>query len=201
MATLPVTSYYPLTYLPSLNYTQPVTFDPEYVNNLISLGVTDYFTPTQFATNPLFAQVDSFHQNVGILQTAVDSLDKVLTLVDDLKNITEPSEEIIQEFSDEINSILQNTTYNDSPVFNQTLTIGDQNIDLNVPLFNPDTYTIQEYEKLISEKSGDLFKALQNIDFSLPFSSADTYTSILQNPLIAYNIELLNPQTLELLLI
>ncbi|WP_456479442.1 hypothetical protein [Nautilia sp.] len=198
-----VNAYYPLTYLPSVFNTAPVTFNPEYINNLIALRITDYFSPTQFATNPLFANVDTFNQNVGILQTAVNSLEKILTLTDTLKEINDPTQEIIDEYTKEINDILQNTTFNNLNVFNQTLEINGEQINLNVPLFDPNTQTIEEYTKLISEKYDSLFKILQNINFTLPYETSfnpyniyfPTYTSQV------FNYSSITPQTLELLLL
>ena len=203
MATLPVTSYYPLTYLPSVYNTEPVTFNPEYIENLISLGVTDYFTPTQFATNPLFANIDTFNQNVGILQTAVNSLDKILTLTDTLKEINDPTQEIIDEYTKEINDIIQNTTFNDLNVFNQTLDINGEEVNLSIPLFDPNSQTIDEYTKLISDKYNELFDTLQNISFTLPFETSFNPYSIYYptSAYQAFNLSNLTPQTLELLLL
>jgi hypothetical protein len=204
MSTLPVTSYYPLTYLPTVYNTEPVTFNPEYVNNLIALGITDYFSPTQFATNPLYANIDSFNQNVGILQTAVNSLDKILTLTDELKEINDPTQEIIDEYTKEINDIIQNSTFDNLNVFNQTLDVNGENIDLNVPLFDPDTYSIEEYEKLISDKYDSLFNTLQNLSFTLPFETTfNPYdmTNYLTSTSQAFDLSSLTPQTLELLLL
>ncbi|ACM92541.1 hypothetical protein NAMH_0589 [Nautilia profundicola AmH] len=204
MATLPITSYYyPLTYLPSVYNTQPVTFNPEYIENLISLRVTDYFSPTQFATNPLFASVDTFNQNVGILQTAVNSLEKVLTLTDTLKEINNPTQEIIDEYTKEINDILQNTTFDNLNVFNQTLDINGEKVNLSIPLFDPNTQTIEEYTKLVSDKYNSLFETLQNISFTLPIETTFNPYNIYYptNTLSAYNLSSLTPQTLELLLL
>jgi hypothetical protein len=203
MSVYPVTSYYPLSYLPSVYNTEPITLDADYVNNLISLGVTDYFTPMQFSTNPLFASVDTFNQNVGILQTAVDSLNKILTLTDSLQQINDPTQEIIDEYTQQINDIIKNSTFDDLNVFNQTLNINGENIDLNVPLFDPDTYTIEEYEKLISEKYDNLFQTLQNLSFTLPSETTFNPYNITfsTNTSQAFNLSSLNSQTLELLLL
>lgn len=199
-----VSSYYPISYLPTYPYnTEPITFNSDYINNLISLGVTDYFSPTQFVTNPLFANVDSFNQNVGILQTATSSLEKVLTLIDDLKNINDPTQDIINQFETEINDILKNTTYDNLNVFDQTLNIDGQNVNLSVPLYNPDTYTIEEYEKVISDKYNSFYSTLQNLTFTLPtqttFNPYSIYypTSTYQ----AFDYSTINPETLELLLL
>jgi len=203
MSTLPVTAYYPITYLPGVFNTQPVTFDPDYIDNLIALKVTDYFSPSQFATNPLFAQVDTFNQNVGILQTAVNSLEKVLTLTDALKEIDNPTQEIIDEYTNEINDIIGSSTFDGLSVFNQTLDLNGTEVDLSVPLFNPDTQTIEEYTKILSEKYDDLFKTLQNITFTIPAQTSFNPYNIYYptNTYSAFNLNTLNPQTLELLLL
>ncbi|GAB6074644.1 hypothetical protein [Nautilia lithotrophica] len=203
MALLPVNTYYPLTYLPSVFNTKPVTFNPEYINNLIALRITDYFSPTQFATNPLFANVDTFHQNVGILQTAVNSLEKILTLTDTLQQINNPTQEIINEFTEEINDIIKNTEFDGLNVFQQTLNINGEDINLNIPLLDPNNQTIEEYTKLISEKYDSLFKTLQNISFTLPFETSfnpyNIYFPIYTSQ--AFNYYSITPQTLELLLL
>jgi hypothetical protein len=209
MDTLGVSTYYPLSYLPIYPYnTTNLTFDPEYINDLISLGVTDYFSPTQFATNPLFATTDTFNQNVGILQTAVDGLSNILTLVDDLKNINEPTEDVIKEFSDEINNIISNTTFDNLNVFDQTLNIDGQNVDLSIPTFDPNTTNIEDYYKLLEDKYNSLTDLLQNISFTLPFENSfnptefSTYYDLLNSSTLynAYDLSNLTPQTLELLL-
>ncbi|MEO1927465.1 MAG: hypothetical protein ABGX26_02095 [Nautiliaceae bacterium] len=193
---------YPLSYLPSVYNTTPITLNPEYVNNLLALNITDYFSPTQFNTNPLFANVDTFNQNIGILQTAVNSLDKILTLTDELKELNPKSEEIINNFTQEINDIIQNTTFNDINVFNQTLNINDKEVDLNIPLFDPNTQTIEEYEKLIQEKYDSLYDTLNNLSFSLPtqtdFNPYEIYYPT--NQLSAFNLNLLTPTDIALLL-
>ena len=203
MALLPLNTYYSLTYLPGIFNTKPITFNSEYINNLIALRVTDYFSPTQFAINPLFANVDTFHQNVGILQTAVNSLEKILTLTDTLLQINNPTQEIINEFTEKINDILKNTTFESLNVFNQTLDIKGARINLNVPLFDPNTQTIEEYVKLISEKYDSLFKTLQNISLTLPFETSFNPYSINfpKYASQAFNYFSITPQTLELLLL
>ncbi|WP_456471346.1 hypothetical protein [Caminibacter sp.] len=203
-------SFYPLSFLPINPYqTKPVTFNPEYVNNLIALRITDYFLPTQFASNPLFAKVDEFHQKIGILQTATNAVDKILSYVDILKNINEPTEDILKEISKEINSTVKNTTFNDLPVFNQTLKIGDKDFSLSIPVFNPDEMSIEEYEKLLLEKKESFIDALKEFSLQTPFSNTkinpvdfETFSSILKSGslLQAYNTNLINPLTLELLL-
>jgi len=198
-----INSYYPISYLPIYPYnTQTVTFNPEYINNLIALGVTDYFSPTQFVTNPLFATVDNFNQNVGILQTATSSLEKILTLVNDLKNINEPTQDIINEFETEINDIINNTTFNNLNVFNRTLDINGEKIDLNVPLFDPNVYTIEEYEKIINQTYNNLFSTLQNLTFTLPINTQyNSFETLPASTYSAFNLNNITPDTLELLLL
>ncbi|NPA10934.1 MAG: hypothetical protein GXO62_01670 [Epsilonproteobacteria bacterium] len=205
----PYYTYYPLSFLPIYPNTQPVTFDPEYVENLISLGVTDYFSPTQFATNPLFANVDTFNQNVGILQTAVNGISKIMDLLDSLKEISNPSEDVLKTFEDQINKIIQDTTFNDLPVFSQTLKIGDEDVDLSIPLFNPDQITVDDYSKLIEDKFNNLSDTLKNVTFTLPFEEQNInpvelniYQTLLNSGtyLNAYNTSLISPTALQLLL-
>jgi len=198
---LPVQGYYPLSYLPSVFNTKPVTFQPEYINNLIALRVTDYFTPTQFAANPLFAKVDDFHQNIGILQTAINSLNKILTLSATLKEINDPTQDIIDKYTNEINEIIQNTKFNGLNVFQQTLDINNEKISLNIPVFDPNSQSIEEYTKLISEKYNSLFKTLQKISFTLPFeTSFNPYNLFFPTSAsYAFNYSFITPEILELL--
>jgi hypothetical protein len=205
-----INGFYPLSFLPVTPYqTSPLTFNPEYVENLISLGVTDYFSPTQFTTNPLFAQVDEFNQNIGILQTATKALDTILSYVDILKNINSHTQEILNEITDEINSTIKNTVFNNTPVFSQNVKIGDNNLSLSIPLFNPNEMSIEEYEKLLLEKKDNFIDALKNLSVLTPFNSDkinpinfETFKSLLNNGslLKAYNTNLINPLTLEMLL-
>jgi hypothetical protein len=201
---------YPLSYLP-INpiQTKPITFDYDYISHLQSLGVTDYFLPTQFAQNPLFAKVDEFHQNVGVLQTATNAIDKILTYVDVLKNINEPTEDILKEIAKEINHVIKNTTFNDQNVFSQKLKIGDKELNLSIPAFTPDT-DIEKYEELLLKQKDNIFEALQNLSLNTPFNQnnnfnpfeANKLNSFLENGTLyqAYNKNLINPYTLELLL-
>ena len=205
-----INSFYPVSFLPVTPYqTTPITFNPEYVENLISLGVTDYFSPTQFATNPLFAQVDEFNQNIGILQTATNALDTILSYVDILKNINNPTEEILNEITNEINSIIQNTTFNNIPVFSQNIKIGENNLSLSIPLFNPNEMSIEKYEKLLLEKKDNFLDALKSLSVLTPFNADkinpvnfETFEYLLNSGslLNAYNANLVDPLTLEMLL-
>ncbi len=201
--------YYPLSFLP-INpiTTTPVTFEPKYINNLIALKITDYFLPTQFASNPLFAKIDEFNQNIGILQTATNAVNKILSYIDVLKEINNPTEEILKEIKNEINSIIQNTTFNSLPVFSQTLTIGDKKVSLSLPAFNPNKISIEEYEKLLLKKKDNFIDALKNLTIQTPFENKanplkfETFNRLLNSGslLQAYNTNLINPLTLEFLL-
>ncbi|WP_456488136.1 hypothetical protein [Caminibacter pacificus] len=204
-----MSTIYPLSYLP-INpiQTVPVTFNYDYISHLESLGVTDYFLPSQFAQNPLFAQVDEFHQNIGILQTANNALDTILTYVDMLKNINNPTQDVLKEIADEINSVINNTTFDNLNVFSQTINIGDDKLNLSIPAFTPDT-DIEKYEELLLKQKDNIFSALQNLSITTPLSTQnvnpvdfETFTSLLSSGTLlnAYNTELINPQTLELLL-
>jgi len=203
-----MSTIYPLSYLPITPIqTTPITFNYDYISHLESLGVTDYFLPSQFVQNPLFAQVDEFNQNIGLLQTATDAIDKILTYIDQLKEINNPTEEILKEFSDEINSIINNTTFNDLNVFSQTISLGDDKLDLSIPVFTPDT-DIEKYEELLLKQKDNIFSALQNLSLTLPNQietnpvEFETFEELLNSGtlLSAYNNNLINPQILEFLL-
>ena len=199
---------YPLSYLP-INPLQnePVTFNYDYISHLQSLGITDYFMPSQFASNPFFATVDEFHQNVGLLQTASDSLEKILSYIDTLKSINTPTQEVLEEIGDEINSVINNTSFNGTNLFSQTIQLNDQNLSLSIPLFTPDT-DIEKYEEIIKKQQENIFDALKNINFSLPFTqntnplNFETLSEMLntQNLTNVYNTSSITPQTLDLLL-
>ena len=205
-----INKFYPLSFLPIQPYqTKPITFTYDYIKNLRTLGVTNFFTPSQFTNNPLFAKVDEFHQKIGILQTATNAVDKILSYVDILKNINKPTEEILKKISEEINSTVKNTTFNDLPVFNQTLKIGDKDFSLSIPVFNPDEMSIEKYEKLLLEKKESFIDALKEFSLQTPFSNTkinpvdfETFSSILKSGslLQAYHTNIIDPLTLEFLL-
>ena len=206
MATLPVTSYYPLTYLPSVYNTEPVTFEPEYIENLISLGVTDYFSPTQFATNPLFAQTADFNQNVGFLQTAIQALDSVLTLIKDFNDINGETEKSLELLSKEINNIIQNTRFDSLNVFEQKISIGDEKLDLTVPIYNPNSFSLEKYTDLILKKYDSLNEALKKLSFELPVYKTDynpvsfeTFFNLYNTGTLlqAYNLSYLTPTVFD----
>ena len=203
-----MSSIYPLSFLISPINTQPITFNYDYISHIEALNLLDYFTPTQFATNPLFAQVDTINENIGLLQTANNAIEKILNYIDIYKEINTPTEDVLKTLANEINSVIENTNYNSLPVFNQTVTLGDNEIKLDIPEFTPDT-DIQEYEKLLLEKQKDIFETLQNIDTLTPFNSNtinpvdfETFTSLLNNGSLiqAYNTHLINPENIQLLL-
>ncbi|WP_457561368.1 hypothetical protein [Caminibacter sp.] len=198
---------YPLSFLVSPINTRPITFNPDYVEHIQALNLLDYFTPTQFASNPLFAQVDELNQNIGVLQTASNSIEKILTIIDTIKQINNPTEDVLKELADEINSTIKNTTFDNLPVFSQSLKIGDDEIKLAIPEFAPDT-NIEDYEKILLEKQKDIFEALKNLNTLNPFENNlpnpenfETFLSLLNNGslLQAYNTELINPENLQLL--
>ncbi|WP_457562902.1 hypothetical protein, partial [Caminibacter pacificus] len=151
---------------------------------------------------------DEFHQNIGILQTANNALDTILTYVDMLKNINNPTQDVLKEIADEINSVTNNTTFDNLNVFSQTINIGDDKLNLSIPAFTPDT-DIEKYEELLLKQKDNIFSALQNLSITTPLSTQnvnpvdfETFTSLLSSGTLlnAYNTELINPQTLELLL-
>jgi hypothetical protein len=203
-----MSTIYPLSFLVSPINTQPITFNQDYIEHLEALNVLDYFLPSQFASNPLFAQVDSLNQNIGLLQTANNAIETVLEYIDAYKNLNNPTEDALKELSQEINDVLKNTTFNDMSVFNQTITIGDNQIKLEIPEFTPDT-NLDEYEKLLLEKQKDIFNVLNNIDTLTPFNSNEvnpidfeTFTSLLNSGTLlqAYNTGLINPLNIQMLL-
>ena len=192
-------NYYPISFLPITPLNEPITFNPEYIQNLQALGVFDYFLPSQFVTNPLFAQVSDFNQTIGILQTATNSLEKILTLVGDIKN-TNPPEDVIKTLQDEINSIINNTTFNDKNVFASTLNIDGKTINLSVPTFNPDNMTLDEYYDLINSKYTDLLNTYKNLSLNLPEFNPNEFNLTNYNLYNAYNFQNLSPDILQILL-
>jgi len=192
-------NYYPISFLPITPLNEPITFNPEYIQNLQALGVFDYFLPSQFVTNPLFAQVSDFNQTIGILQTATNSLEKILTLVGDIKN-TNPPEDVIKTLQDEINSIINNTTFNDKNVFASTLNIDGKTINLSVPTFNPDNMILDEYYDLINSKYTDLLNTYKNLSLNLPEFNPNEFNLTNYNLYNAYNFQNLSPDILQILL-
>jgi len=160
----------------------PLNFNSEYVLNLIALGVDDFFIPTN--TNPLFENVNNFHQNVGLLQTASSAIEKILTYIDILK--TNPPQDVIDTLTNQINEIINNTTFDNLAVFT-TLNINDEKLDLNLPVFSIDN--IDEYEKLLLSKQEDIFDAIKNLNLTLPF---EQNTQIPSNLINAFNYTYLN---------
>ncbi|QCT94557.1 hypothetical protein FE773_05010 [Caminibacter mediatlanticus TB-2] len=201
-----ITNYYPpITFLPTYYTTTPITFDSTYIQNLEALGVLDNYSPLLFTRNPLFTQVNEFNQNIGILQTAYKSLENIYTLIDTLKEINNPTKEIIQSFENEINDIINNTTFNDIDVFNQKITINNQTIDLNLPKFSYEN--LDNFEKSILEKE-ELIKSVLESNLS-PFNenynftpiNFETFNTILNSPISnAFKLELINPDIVNLLL-
>ena len=193
-------SIYPLSYLPvTFQTTTPVTFNRDYISHLMALRVTDFFLPSQFAQNPLFAKVDEFHQNIGILQTASSALEKILSLTDILK--TDPPEEIVESLTQEINEIINDTTFNGTNVFSSVLNINDNELKLSIPVYTPDM-SIEEYEKLLLEKQEDIFDAIKNLTLTLPFSENTDITKLyaFSNLTSAYNLYSINPEIVNFLL-
>jgi hypothetical protein len=199
---------YPLSYIVSPLNTKPITFNYDYISHIQALNLLDYFTPTQFASNPLFAQVDEFHQNIGVLQTASNAIEKILTIVDTIKNLNNPTEDVLKDLANEINETIKNTTFDNLPVFSQSLKIGDDEIKLAIPEFTPDT-NIEKYEKILTQKQKDIFEAIKNLNTINPLEKLntnpadfETFTFLLNSGSLiqAYNTELINPENLQLLL-
>lgn len=185
-------------------------FNPNYVNNLIANNIPqDFFTPGIAAQNPIFSQVNNLNEKIGILQTATNGIDKILNYIDVLKQINPNEKEVINDLVNEINSTIKNTTYNSTPVFGQTLSIGDKNINLSLPLLDLNKTTIEDYEKLLTQKQKDLFNVLENVSIELPTqvkfnpNDIETFETLLNSGELtqAYNTEMINPLTLQLLML
>ena len=198
------------TTLPINLYQVPtISPNPDYVNNLIANGVIqDFFVPGTTAQNPIFSQVKDLNEKIAILQTATKSLNTILNYIDILKKVTPTETEVINKLVDEINDTIKNSTFNSLPIFNQTLKIGDNTINLSIPALNLNDISLEDYEKLITQKQQDIFDVLKNISINLPtntnFNPYDTQTfeTLLNSGLLstAYKKNLIDPLTLELLL-
>jgi hypothetical protein len=187
---------YPISYLPIEPIIEPVTFNKDYISHLEALGVNDYFLPTQFTQNPLFAHVSEFNQNIGILQTATNAIDTILQYIDKYHQLNNPSQEAFEELSNEINSVINNTTFNNIPVFSQTLQIGEEKVDLSLPSLTQD---IEEYQNTLLKQKEYLQNILQN--YSLNPYFLNEYNSTITSPLTdAFNYDLINPEIVSLLL-
>lgn len=184
-------------------------YKPDYLNHLIENGIIqDFFIPGVAAQNPILSQVNNLNENIGILQTATNSIEKILNYVDIIKQVNPDEKEVISELVDEINKTIKSTTFNTIPVFNQTLKIGNKNINLSLPLLDLNHTTIEDYEKILTQKQKNIFSVLENISIEIPtkthFNPFDTQTfeNLLNSGLLstAYKENLINPLTLELLL-
>ena len=185
-----------------------INLNQDYISNLIANNmISDFFLPSTINQNPFFSNVQDLNEKIGILQTATNSIDKILSYVDILKNVNPEEKDVINDLTNEINSIIKNTTFNSLPVFNQTLKIGDKDIDLSLPLLDLNNTTIDKYEELLKKKESDIFNILNNITFQTPINSnfnpfnEDTFESIINSGLLtsAYKTDIIDPYTLELL--
>lgn len=179
-----------------------------YISNLIANNlIEDYFLPSQIKQNPFFSNINELNEKIGILQTATNGINTILNYIDILKNINPNEKEIINDLTNEINSTIKNTTFESLPVFSQTLKIGDQNINLSIPTFNLNKTSIEDYEKLLTQKQKDIFNILDEINFQSPLNTnfnpynTQTFESILNSGILtsAYKENIINPETLELL--
>ena len=184
-------------------------YNPNYIYHLMTNGIIqDFYIPGLTYTNPAFAKVNDLNENIGILQTATNGIENILNYIDILKQVNPNEKEVISDLVNEINSTIKNTTYNSLPVFNQTLKIGDKNIDLSLPLLDLNKTTIEDYEKLLTQKQKDLFNTLENISLELPTNTqfnpfdSEKFNQILNSGLLttAYKENLIDPYTLEILL-
>ena len=190
--------------VPEINF--PVVLNPDYVMHASALNViNDQFEISPTNQNPLFANVNNFNQNVGILQTAIKGLNEILQIGDILKNFTNPDKEILKDFTNQINSIITNTTFLNNPVFNNSIDINGTKIDLTVPKFEPEKIDLKTYFQEIEKKQHSLETVLKNLAFNTPiekeFNPQEVLKDILKtNRADLYNLELLNMQNLQLLL-
>lgn len=189
------------------------TYNSDYISNIIDNGlIQDFFASGLAAQNPILPQADTFNQNVGILQTATNGIDKVLQYLDTMKELNPNDTDLIQNLSNDINDTIKNTTFDNIPVFKDTIQLDNQNIDLSIPSFDANTTDIEEYEQLLKEKKEDFYNILNNISIESPISqdnkinfnpnNMETFEDIVNsgNLLNAYNLNVINPfNTFELL--
>ena len=182
------------------------TYNYDYISNIIANGlIQDFFAPGIAAQNPILPQIDTFNQNIGILQTATNGIDKILQYVDIIKELNPNDTDLIQSLSDDINDTIKNTTFNDIPVFKDTIQLDNQKIDLSIPTFDANTMDIEEYEKLLKEKKESFYDILNDISIQSPFLqdnkinfdpyNMETFEDIVNsgNLLNAYNLNVINP--------
>ena len=182
------------------------TYNYDYISNIIANGlIQDFFVPGLAAQNPILPQADTFNQNVGILQTATNGIDKILQYVDTIKELNPNDTDLIQSLSDDINDTIKNTTFDNIPVFKDTIQLDNQKIDLSIPIFDANTTDIEEYEKLLKEKKESFYDILNDISIQSPFLqdnkinfdpyNMETFEDIVNsgNLLNAYNLNVINP--------
>ena len=188
----------------------PPILNVKYVNNLIENGIIkDFFIPGIAAQNPIFSQVNDLNEKIGILQTATKGIDTILNYIDILKKVNPNEEEVLNNLINEINKTIQNTTFNNLPVFNQTLKIADTDINLSIPILNiNDINNIDKYEKILLKTKNNIVDTLKNISLNLtentkfnPYKFENFQELLNSGELItAYKNNIINPYTLELLL-
>ena len=185
-----------------------INLNQDYISNLIANGlIQDYFLPSPINQNPLFSQVNNLNEKIGILQTASEGINKILNYIDVIKNINPADKEVLNDLINDINSTIKNTSFDSLPVFDQTLKIEDKNINLSLPLLDLSKTTIEDYEKLLTQKQKDIFNVLENVSVETSFNTnfnpydTETFENILNSGLLttAYKEDLINPETLELL--
>ncbi len=199
---------YPLSFLVSPLNTQPITFNSDYIQHLEALNIIDYFTPSQFVSNPMFSSVDEYNQKIGLLQSAQKAIDTALDYIDTIKNINNPTKETLQSLQQDINGIFKNITFNDLNVFKQEIKLPDGSVSLKIPEFSLNT-PIDKYEETLLKKQKDIFSAIQALQTQTPFQNQNTnpvsfeiLNNLLQNGNLTqvYNTGLLNPENLAFLL-
>ena len=184
----------------------------DYISNIIANGlIQDFFVPGIAAQNPFLKQVNDFNQNIGILQTATNGISQILQYIDILKNVNPNEENVLKELSSQINDVIKNTTYNSIPVFQESIQVNNQKVNLAIPTFNPNNMSIEDYEKLLQTKQKNLFETLNNLSLELPINEqnnafnpfeAEAMQEIINSGQLvnAYNANLINPFTFQLLL-
>ena len=183
----------------------------DYISNIIANGlIQDFFVPGIAAQNPFLKQVNDFNQNIGILQTATNGISQILNYVDILKNINPNQEQVFKELTNELNDVIKNTSYNSIPVFQEKIQLNNQNVNLSIPTLDLSNMNIEDYEKLLTKKQEDLLKVLNNISLEVPTHAPNNFNPyesealqeiITSGELVnAYNANLINPFTFQLLL-
>jgi len=183
----------------------PFILNPDYFLNATALNlINDEIELNPINQTPFLSNVNNFNQNIGILQTAIKGLDEILQIGDILKTFTNPDKEILKEFENQINSIINNTTFLNTPVYKNTIEINGTKIDLTIPKFEPEKIDLKTYFEEIEKKETSLKNVLENLalnnNFENNFKPQEILKDILQeNSPDIYNLELINPENIQFL--